>query len=122
MAGYQDAIGHSVTAIDPGGCAPARRDHSVNVISQTPARTGCCPRVVVLPRHIQDVLAVLSYCRRAGRHATFRAAGTSLEGPRERDVPSMVRVHELRVDETRGAASRFAALIEARKPCGLSAA
>jgi hypothetical protein len=34
LAGYQDAIDHRVTAINPGGCAPVRRKHSVDVISQ----------------------------------------------------------------------------------------
>jgi methyltransferase (TIGR00027 family) len=30
-ARYQDPIDHRVTTIDPGGCAPARRHHSVNI-------------------------------------------------------------------------------------------
>jgi hypothetical protein len=32
--GYQDAIDHRDTTINPGGCAPARTGHSVDVISQ----------------------------------------------------------------------------------------
>ena len=38
VAGYQDAIDHPATTIDPRGCAPTRRDHSVDVISQTSMR------------------------------------------------------------------------------------
>jgi D-lactate dehydrogenase len=38
------------------------------------------PQVVVLPRTSQDVAKVLAYCRQHGKHATFRAAGTSLNG------------------------------------------
>jgi D-lactate dehydrogenase len=43
------------------------------------------PQAVVLPRHVQDMVAVLGYCRRTGRHATFRAAGTSLNGQAQSD-------------------------------------
>ena len=43
------------------------------------------PQVVVAPRHIDDVLALLKYCRENGRHATFRAAGTSLCGQAQSD-------------------------------------
>jgi hypothetical protein len=35
LVGYQDAIDHRGTTIDPGGCAPARSEHSVDLISQT---------------------------------------------------------------------------------------
>jgi D-lactate dehydrogenase len=38
------------------------------------------PRVVVLPRTTDDVVKLFRYCRDKGRHATFRAAGTSLNG------------------------------------------
>ena len=38
------------------------------------------PRVVVLPRTIEDIVKLFRYCRESGRHATFRAAGTSLNG------------------------------------------
>jgi D-lactate dehydrogenase len=31
------------------------------------------PQVVVLPRTVDDVGAILDYCARTGRHATFRA-------------------------------------------------
>jgi D-lactate dehydrogenase len=43
------------------------------------------PQVVVAPRNIDDVLALLKYCRENGRHATFRAAGTSLCGQAQSD-------------------------------------
>src|SRR5271156_4416479 len=43
------------------------------------------PQVVVLPRTIDDVRAILGYCARTGRHATFRAAGTSLNGQSQSD-------------------------------------
>src|SRR5580693_9444261 len=43
------------------------------------------PQVVVAPRNIDDVLAILKYCRENGRHATFRAAGTSLCGQAQSD-------------------------------------
>ena len=35
LAGYQDAIRHRVTTINPGGCTPVRTEHSVDVIAQT---------------------------------------------------------------------------------------
>ena len=38
------------------------------------------PQVVVLPRTTDDVVKLFRYCRETGRHATFRAAGTSLNG------------------------------------------
>ncbi len=43
------------------------------------------PQVVVLPRTIDDVRAILEYCARTGRHATFRAGGTSLNGQSQSD-------------------------------------
>jgi D-lactate dehydrogenase len=43
------------------------------------------PQVVVTPRTIDDVVALLKYCRENGRHATFRAAGTSLCGQAQSD-------------------------------------
>src|SRR6202142_2469130 len=43
------------------------------------------PQVVVAPRNISDVVALLKYCRENGRHATFRAAGTSLCGQAQSD-------------------------------------
>src|SRR5579863_8422087 len=43
------------------------------------------PQVVVLPRSIDDVRVILGYCARTGRHATFRAAGTSLNGQSQSD-------------------------------------
>jgi D-lactate dehydrogenase len=43
------------------------------------------PQVVVLPRTVDDVRAILAYCERTGRHATFRAGGTSLNGQSQSD-------------------------------------
>jgi D-lactate dehydrogenase len=43
------------------------------------------PQVVVRPRTIDDVRAILGYCARTGRHATFRAGGTSLNGQSQSD-------------------------------------
>src|SRR5580704_3737907 len=43
------------------------------------------PQVVVTPRTTGDVIALLKYCRENGRHATFRAAGTSLCGQAQSD-------------------------------------
>jgi hypothetical protein len=36
MVGYQDAINHRDTTIEPGGCAPASRKCSVDIITQPP--------------------------------------------------------------------------------------
>ena len=35
---------------------------------------------MVLPRTTDDIVKLFRYCRETGRHATFRAAGTSLNG------------------------------------------
>src|ERR1700733_7824701 len=43
------------------------------------------PKVVVMPRNVDDVAKILAYCRETGRHATFRAAGTSLNGQSQSD-------------------------------------
>jgi D-lactate dehydrogenase len=43
------------------------------------------PQVVVLPRTADEVCSILAYCARAGRHATFRAGGTSLNGQSQSD-------------------------------------
>jgi D-lactate dehydrogenase len=43
------------------------------------------PQVVVLPRTTDDVVKIFRYCREKGRHATFRAAGTSLNGQSQSD-------------------------------------
>jgi D-lactate dehydrogenase len=43
------------------------------------------PQVVVLPRTVDDVRAILDYCARSGRHATFRAGVTSLNGQSQSD-------------------------------------
>src|SRR5579862_161061 len=43
------------------------------------------PQVVVRPRTVDDVRAILGYCARTGRHATFRAGGTSLNGQAQSD-------------------------------------
>ena len=43
------------------------------------------PQVVVTPRDVADVVAILKFCRESGRHAAFRAAGTSLNGQSQGD-------------------------------------
>lgn len=43
------------------------------------------PQVVVVPRSVEDIRALLTYCARTGRHATFRAGGTSLNGQSQSD-------------------------------------
>ena len=43
------------------------------------------PQVIVRPRTVEDVRAILTYCARTGRHATFRAGGTSLNGQSQSD-------------------------------------
>jgi D-lactate dehydrogenase len=43
------------------------------------------PQVVVVARTVDDVQAILAYCTRTGRHATFRAGGTSLNGQSQSD-------------------------------------
>jgi len=43
------------------------------------------PQVVVTPRTIDDIVALLNYCGENGHHATFRAAGTSLCGQSQSD-------------------------------------
>ncbi len=43
------------------------------------------PRVVVLPRTTDDIVKLFRYCRENGRHATFRSAGTSLNGQSQSD-------------------------------------
>ena len=43
------------------------------------------PQVVVLPRTTDDIVRLFRYCHKTGRHATFRAAGTSLNGQSQSD-------------------------------------
>jgi D-lactate dehydrogenase len=43
------------------------------------------PQVVALPRTTDDIVKLFRYCRETGRHATFRAAGTSLNGQSQSD-------------------------------------
>ena len=43
------------------------------------------PQVVVQPRTTDDIVKLFRYCRETGRHATFRAAGTSLNGQSQSD-------------------------------------
>src|SRR5271156_815840 len=43
------------------------------------------PRVIAQPRNIDHVAAIFRYCVRKGRHATFRAGGTSLNGQSQGD-------------------------------------
>jgi hypothetical protein len=46
---------------------------------------GLTPHVVVLPRTMDEVVMIFRYCRENGRHATFRAAGTNLDGQSQSD-------------------------------------
>jgi D-lactate dehydrogenase len=43
------------------------------------------PQVVVLPRTTDEIVKLFRYCRETGRHATFRAAGTSLNDQSQSD-------------------------------------
>jgi D-lactate dehydrogenase len=43
------------------------------------------PQVIVMSRTIDDIAKVFRYCRQNGRHATFRAGGTSLNGQSQSD-------------------------------------
>jgi D-lactate dehydrogenase len=43
------------------------------------------PQVVVQPRTTDDIVRLFRYCRENGRHATLRAAGTSLNGQSQSD-------------------------------------
>jgi D-lactate dehydrogenase len=43
------------------------------------------PQVVVQPRNTEQIAALFEYCVRKGRHATFRAGGTSLNGQSQGD-------------------------------------
>src|SRR6202162_3450757 len=43
------------------------------------------PQVVVQPRTTDDIVKLFRYCRENGRHATLRAAGTSLNGQSQTD-------------------------------------
>src|SRR6202166_2772774 len=43
------------------------------------------PQVVVQPRTTDDIVKLFRYCRENGRHATLRAAGTSLNGQSQSD-------------------------------------
>ena len=43
------------------------------------------PQVVVQPRNTDDIVKLFRYCRENGRHATLRAAGTSLNGQSQSD-------------------------------------
>src|ERR1700722_4397619 len=52
------------------------------------------PSVVVMPRTAEEIARILEYCRKDGHHATFRAAGTSLNGQSQSsDVLIEVRRH-----------------------------
>src|ERR1700729_2136657 len=90
-------------AVDPAradGTPAALKDDLIRLIGQDQVRHrisdlvryACdaspyryLPQVVVLPRTIEDVRAILAYCARTGRHATFRAGGTSLNGQSQSD-------------------------------------
>ena len=43
------------------------------------------PQVIVQPRTTDDIVKLFRYCRESGHHATFRAAGTSLNGQSQSD-------------------------------------
>ena len=43
------------------------------------------PKVIVQPKTIDQVGAIFRYCTSKGRHATFRAGGTSLNGQSQSD-------------------------------------
>ena len=43
------------------------------------------PKVIVQPKNIDHMAAIFRYCIRKGRHATFRAGGTSLNGQSQGD-------------------------------------
>jgi D-lactate dehydrogenase len=43
------------------------------------------PQVIVQPKNIDHVAAIFKYCSSQGRHATFRAGGTSLNGQSQGD-------------------------------------
>lgn len=43
------------------------------------------PQIVVMPRTVEEIAKILAYCRREKRHATFRAAGTSMNGQSQSD-------------------------------------
>ncbi len=90
-------------AVDPAraeGTPAALKDDLIRLIGQDQVRHrisdlvryACdaspyryLPQVVVLPRTVNDVRAILDYCVRTGRHATFRAGGTSLNGQSQSD-------------------------------------
>src|SRR6202161_517493 len=43
------------------------------------------PKVILQPKNIDHIAAIFQYCIRKGRHATFRAGGTSLNGQSQGD-------------------------------------
>src|SRR6202167_6284379 len=43
------------------------------------------PKVIVQPKNVDHVAGIFGYCIRKGRHATFRAGGTSLNGQSQGD-------------------------------------
>ena len=43
------------------------------------------PQVVVMPRNVEEMAKLFAFCRATGRHATFRAGGTSLNGQSQSD-------------------------------------
>jgi D-lactate dehydrogenase len=43
------------------------------------------PQVVVRPKTVDDIISIFQFCRENSRHATFRAAGTSLNGQSQSD-------------------------------------
>src|ERR1700744_6594871 len=52
------------------------------------------PQAVVVAQNVEDVAKTLRFCRESGRHATFPAAGTSLNGQSQSgDILIDVRKH-----------------------------
>jgi D-lactate dehydrogenase len=45
------------------------------------------PQAVALPKTAEEVAGILAHCRSTGRHAVFRASGTSLNGQAQTDGP-----------------------------------
>jgi D-lactate dehydrogenase len=52
------------------------------------------PQVIVRPRSKQDISAIFSWCKVHGKHAVFRAAGTSLNGQSQTDGVLIEVLHQ----------------------------
>lgn len=71
IAGLQALVGEGQVLFEPIDLQAHAGDASIYRL---------VPRVVVRPRTVDDVKAILAYCRENGLYLTFRAAGTSLSG------------------------------------------